>query len=338
MRRVLKGVYVAAQVPDSLTLRTPGVAAGRTPRRGGDRLDGVLVLHRGAPRGSARRRSRRSACSGRPDTTGSATALCAAASAASSPTTSPTSAGLRITTPLRTAWDLGRLAHRDRAIGALDALLRHGSFTRGELVAGVERFKGMRGVVQLRSARAARRRPVGVARRVDAAAAVAGPPQPAAADTAGPDHGRGRRGVPAWTSACPSSATAASTTARSSTASDAAARPAPTRGPARAVRLGRRRGPREPTCPGHARRRAGADRGDPPGASGARRVRRTSGEGAAAPGRRPARQSRRVGTPAARSRRVGAARAAQSRRVSGGRGGRGGSRRRRTRRAATGRG
>ena len=59
--------------------------------------------------------------------------------------------GLTVTTPLRTAWDLGRLVHRDRAIGALDALLRHGSFTRAELVGGVERFRGMRGVVQLRA-------------------------------------------------------------------------------------------------------------------------------------------------------------------------------------------
>jgi hypothetical protein len=58
---------------------------------------------------------------------------------------------LRVTTPLRTAWDLGRLAYRDQAIGALDALLRHGSFTSGELLGGVERFKGMRGVVQLRA-------------------------------------------------------------------------------------------------------------------------------------------------------------------------------------------
>lgn len=43
------------------------------------------------------------------------------------------------------------MSHRDRAIGALDALLRHGAFTRSELVAGVERFKRMRGVVQLRA-------------------------------------------------------------------------------------------------------------------------------------------------------------------------------------------
>ena len=43
---------------------------------------------------------------------------------------------------------------------------------------------------------AAGRCPVGVPRRVDAAAQVAGPHQPAAAHAAGPDHGRGHRGVP----------------------------------------------------------------------------------------------------------------------------------------------
>jgi hypothetical protein len=50
--------------------------------------------------------------------------------------------GLTITTPIRTAWDLGRLAHRDQAIGAIDALLRLGDFSKAEFVGGVERFKG----------------------------------------------------------------------------------------------------------------------------------------------------------------------------------------------------
>ena len=51
VRRVLKGVYVAAQVPDSLPLRTRALRLVVPARRGGDGLDGVLVLHRGAPRG-----------------------------------------------------------------------------------------------------------------------------------------------------------------------------------------------------------------------------------------------------------------------------------------------
>ncbi len=58
--------------------------------------------------------------------------------------------GVRVTTPLRTALDLGRLIPRDHAIGALDGLLRLGAFTKTDLLAEVKRFKGYRGVVQLR--------------------------------------------------------------------------------------------------------------------------------------------------------------------------------------------
>ncbi len=59
--------------------------------------------------------------------------------------------GVRATTPLRTAWDLGRLSKRDRAIAGLDAMLRLGDFTKEELLAGVERFRRMRWVTQLRA-------------------------------------------------------------------------------------------------------------------------------------------------------------------------------------------
>ncbi|GAB3759857.1 type IV toxin-antitoxin system AbiEi family antitoxin domain-containing protein [Microlunatus parietis] len=58
--------------------------------------------------------------------------------------------GLRVTTPLRTALDLGRLLNRGPALAALDALLRVGRFTRADLRAALPRFKGQRGVVQLR--------------------------------------------------------------------------------------------------------------------------------------------------------------------------------------------
>ena len=58
--------------------------------------------------------------------------------------------GVHLTTPLRTALDLGRLTPRDRAIGGLDALLRLGRFEPQHLLGEVERFKGFRGVVQLR--------------------------------------------------------------------------------------------------------------------------------------------------------------------------------------------
>lgn len=58
--------------------------------------------------------------------------------------------GVLLTSPLRTALDLGRLARRDEALAALDALLRVGGFTRSELRAELPRFRGARGVVQLR--------------------------------------------------------------------------------------------------------------------------------------------------------------------------------------------
>ena len=58
--------------------------------------------------------------------------------------------GVLVTTPLRTAWDLGRTRYPEPAIAGLDALLRLGVFTRDELVAGVERFKGQRWVTTLR--------------------------------------------------------------------------------------------------------------------------------------------------------------------------------------------
>ncbi len=58
--------------------------------------------------------------------------------------------GLNVTTPLRTACDVGRLLHRDQAIGVMDALAALGRFTVEDLVAEAARFKGFRGVVQLR--------------------------------------------------------------------------------------------------------------------------------------------------------------------------------------------
>jgi hypothetical protein len=58
--------------------------------------------------------------------------------------------GLSVTTPLRTALDLGRLLHRDQAIAALDSLLRTEQFSRGDLLLAQRRYRGYRGVRQLR--------------------------------------------------------------------------------------------------------------------------------------------------------------------------------------------
>ena len=59
-------------------------------------------------------------------------------------------AGLLVTTPLRTACDLGRLLHRDQAFACLDCLLGLGHFSREELIVAVERYRGYRKVRQLR--------------------------------------------------------------------------------------------------------------------------------------------------------------------------------------------
>ncbi|PKH41878.1 hypothetical protein SAMN05192575_106135 [Nocardioides alpinus] len=58
--------------------------------------------------------------------------------------------GLRLTTPLRTALDLGRQRWPEPAITALDALHGLDAFSLGELLIEIDRFKGMRWVTTLR--------------------------------------------------------------------------------------------------------------------------------------------------------------------------------------------
>jgi very-short-patch-repair endonuclease len=58
--------------------------------------------------------------------------------------------GVRVTTPLRTAHDLGRVRHPDRAIAGMDAVARLGHFSTDELLAGVERYARTRWVTTLR--------------------------------------------------------------------------------------------------------------------------------------------------------------------------------------------
>jgi hypothetical protein len=150
IRRLIKGVYVAIQTPDSRRLRaralvlvTPQFAVvgdwsanwlhtGQLPA-GHHLLPPTVTLLRGE--GHDRLRNH----------------LCDSGERRFLDCDLMVVDGLIVTTPLRTAWDLGRLASRDQAIGALDGLLRVGSFTRAELVAGVRRFKGYRGVIQLRA-------------------------------------------------------------------------------------------------------------------------------------------------------------------------------------------
>lgn len=57
--------------------------------------------------------------------------------------------GVRLTTPLRTAFDLGRRLDHDRAVEAVDALYRSTKITRSQLAAFAARHPGERGIVQL---------------------------------------------------------------------------------------------------------------------------------------------------------------------------------------------
>jgi hypothetical protein len=59
--------------------------------------------------------------------------------------------GLQVTTPLRTAWDLGRVRWTDEAISGLDAMFRLKAFSRDEFLDGIERFRKMRWVTTLRA-------------------------------------------------------------------------------------------------------------------------------------------------------------------------------------------
>jgi hypothetical protein len=58
--------------------------------------------------------------------------------------------GLRVTTALRTALDLGRQRWPEQALTALDALHRLEHFSVEELVAEIDRFRGMRWVTTLK--------------------------------------------------------------------------------------------------------------------------------------------------------------------------------------------
>ena len=59
--------------------------------------------------------------------------------------------GLRVTTPLRTACDLGRVRFREQSLAGLDAMLRLRVFSHEELLDAVTRFRRMRWVRNLRA-------------------------------------------------------------------------------------------------------------------------------------------------------------------------------------------
>lgn len=148
LRPLVRGVFVASQVPDSLRLRVLAISLVSPPHlivvdRTAAWLHGVDALPRSAIHAmpsldlfsqSASRSRRAGVRSGIRDLI---------------PRDVEIVGPLRVTTPLRTACDLGRLLWRYDALGAIDGFLRLG-VDREELLAEVDRFKGYRDVVQLR--------------------------------------------------------------------------------------------------------------------------------------------------------------------------------------------
>jgi hypothetical protein len=149
VRRLLKGVYVAAQAPDGLMLRARALAlvvpkdsvvvdwtavwlyTGMLPPNGHLSVPPV-TLFRHAGRGRLRND------------------LCRSGERTFIPDDIQVVAGLQVTTPVRTTWDIGRFAHPDSAIGAMDALMRTGLVDRDEMLKGVRRFRRQRWVTRLR--------------------------------------------------------------------------------------------------------------------------------------------------------------------------------------------
>lgn len=149
LRPVLRGVFVASSVSDSLRLRVAAlglvvpehaVVVDRTaawlhgvdalPRSAIHRMPSLDVFSR---QGSRMRRP--GVASGIRELTARDVEMIG---------------GLAVTTPLRTACDLGRLLWRFDALGAIDGFLRLG-LDHGMLLGEVDRFAGYRGVRQLRT-------------------------------------------------------------------------------------------------------------------------------------------------------------------------------------------
>ena len=145
VRRMVRGAYVAATAPDTPELRATAVAL--VVRREAIAVDRTAAWVHGvdvAPAAAEEVHPVEVVTPGRTtrDGLGSGRQL--------SGHDVEHLAGLRLTTPLRTALDLGRLLPPAPALGAMDGLLGTGRFTHVQLLAEVPRMAGHRGVGQLR--------------------------------------------------------------------------------------------------------------------------------------------------------------------------------------------
>lgn len=152
LRRPLRRVYLATEVGDSLALRAACLRLVVPPdcvvvdRHAGWLLGAQMILRPGEhldlrplsvfrPSGHGRLRNDLTASGERNLTEDDVMEV----------------GGLQVTTPIRTAWDLGRVRWTDEAIAGLDAIFRLAAFSRDEFLDGIERFRKMRWVTTLRA-------------------------------------------------------------------------------------------------------------------------------------------------------------------------------------------
>jgi hypothetical protein len=140
VRRLLRGVYAASTAPDTVDVRARAV--GLLLGRQHIVVDRTAAWVHGVDLGDEVRldvlapgRTQRTSLGGRRHLVARDLVLLE---------------GVRITSPLRTALDLGRVLAPGQALGAMDALLRGGTFTHSELLAELSRLSGHRGIGQLR--------------------------------------------------------------------------------------------------------------------------------------------------------------------------------------------
>lgn len=148
VRKVLRGVYAVTQAPDTVLFRAQALGlvipeCAVVTDRTAAWLHGVAILQRGAhleapPVSVCETVDSRVR---RPEVDGRRRQLLARDIVELH--------GLRVTTPLRTALDLGRLLWRFDALAALDGFLRLG-VDQDEMFEEMARFRGFRGVRQLR--------------------------------------------------------------------------------------------------------------------------------------------------------------------------------------------
>lgn len=150
VRRVTRGVYVRADIPDTTEVRVAALALVLNPftvicDRTAAWVFGVDVFHyreldltppleTSALRGHSR--------TGRPE--------CASGQRDLLPQDICWIGGVPVTTPLRTCMDLGCKLSRRRALAAMDAFMRDFGITRAQMTGILPRYFRRRGVVQLR--------------------------------------------------------------------------------------------------------------------------------------------------------------------------------------------